>query len=353
MNDHQRGGPSGAAGEIQVLDHPTEPLPTPMGRSTRSHLRFIVRRLLLAPVILLGVALAVFVVIDFSPNDPARAALGFFADDDARARFAAEHGLDDPLPVRFVRFLGDLVHFDLGPSAVRPESVGELIALALPMTLQLLAISAVLAVIISLFLGTLAARAEGRWPDRIISFFAAIFQSSPQFWVGLLFIQLFAVGLGVLPSGGYQPLSAGFIYWFSSMVGPAVVLALPFSAQMTRIVRASMADELAKDYVRTAIGAGVPLRTVLWRNVLRNALITPITVLGVHLGAAISSAILVETVFNLPGMGSLLVSGVSQGDLGIVRGVAIVGAAAFVVINLLVDFSYLILNPRSAEASSR
>lgn len=330
--------------------------PSPPTRKERSQARLllglIAKRVILAPVVLLGVTLAVFVVIDLSPNDPARASLGVFADAEARARFAAEHGLNDPLPVRYLRFLGDLIHFRLGASVVRPESVGDLIRMALPVTVQLLVIATVIATVFSFILGTIAARMEGKWPDRVISFFAAVFQAAPPFWVGLLFVQLFAVSLHILPSGGYQPIQVGFTYWFSSIVGPAVVLALPFTAAMTRIFRASMADELAKDYVRTAVGAGVPWRVVVLRNVARNALITPITVLGMHVGALMSGAILVETVFNLPGMGSLLITAVNQGDLGVVRGVALVGAAAFVAVNLVVDIAYLFLNPKSAEATA-
>ncbi len=313
------------------------------------HVRFVLRRLLLAPLILLGVVFTVFVVVDLSPNDPARAALGVFADAEQRARFAAENGLDDPLPVRFVRFLGDLFQLRLGDSVVRAESVNELIRMALPITLQLMLLATVIAVTASLLLGIVAARHEGRPADRVISVVAAFFQAAPQFWIGLLFVQLFAVGLGMLPVGGYTPLSAGFSYWFSSLIGPAIVLALPFAAAMTRVIRASVADELAKDYVRTAVCAGLPTGTVLVTNVLRNALITPITVLGVYVGAMMSGAILVETVFTIPGMGTLLVTGVRQGDLGIVRGVAIVGAVSYVLVNVVIDLLYLVLNPRSAE----
>lgn len=331
------------------------PPTAPAGRKRNpAHLllRLILKRIVLAPVVLLGVTFAVFVVIDLSPNDPARASLGVFADAEAREQFAAEHGLNDPLVVRYFRFLGDIRHFHLGASVVRPESVGDLILMALPVTLQLLVISTVVATVFSFVLGTIAAWTEGKLPDRAISLFAAVFQAAPPFWVGLLFVQVFAVALRVLPSGGYQPLEVGFTYWFSSILGPSIVLSLPFTAAMTRIFRASMADELAKDYVRTAIGAGVAWPVVLLRNVGRNALVTPITVLGMHVGALMSGAILVETVFNLPGMGSLLITGVNQGDLGVVRGVALVGAAAFVAVNLLVDIAYLFLNPRSAEVTS-
>jgi peptide/nickel transport system permease protein len=329
--------------------------PTKNGRDSagRIILRMVVRRVILAPVILLGVALAVFVMIDLSHTDPAIAKLGLYADAQTRATFAAQHGLNDPLPVRFWRYLGDLVHFRLGDSLVRPEPVSQLIGDALPITMQLIVGSTVLAVLISAVLGTIAAVNDGRLADRIISNVAAIFQASPPFWVGLLFIELFAVSFRVLPPGGYVPLSSGFQYWFSSLIGPSAVLALPFAAAMTRLFRASMADELNRDYVRTAIGVGIPLPVVLGRNVLRNALITPITVLAVYVGALMSGAILVETVFNLPGMGTLLTQAVSQADLGVVRGVALVGATVFVLVNLMVDVAYVLLNPRGAEANLR
>ncbi|RBM13579.1 ABC transporter permease [Prauserella sp. PE36] len=228
--------------------------------------------------------------------------------------------------------------------------MAQLIGAALPVTLQLMLLATVISVVLSLALGVLAAQTDGRLVDRTIGGLAALFQAAPPFWVGLMFIQLFAVALGVLPSGGYVPIGDGVKYWFSSMIGPATVLALPFTAAMTRIVRASVADELAKDYVRTAKGAGIPWLTILMRNVLRNSLISPITVLGLYIGGLMSGAIVVESVFNLPGMGTLLVSGADQGDLGVVRGVAIVSAFVFVLVNLVVDVLYILLNPRAAEA---
>ncbi|MEN3284535.1 MAG: peptide/nickel transport system permease protein [Solirubrobacteraceae bacterium] len=327
--------------------------PSGRGRARTSTVRFILRRLALVPIIMLAVSLAVFVMIDLSPNDPAEAALGPFSTAEARAHFAAEHGLNDPFPVRYGRFLDDVVHLRLGDSAIHAASVRELMGQALPVTLQLVALATLIALVVSLLLGITAARMEGRAADRGISAIAALFQASPQFWVGLMFIQLFAVALGWLPSGGYIPMSAGFGTWFQSMIGPAIVLSLPFAAAMTRVLRAAVADELTKDYVRTAIGAGVPWRTVLVRNVLRNALITPITVLGVYVGALMSGTVLVEQVFNLPGLGSLLVSGVTESDLGVVRSVALFFAFSFVLINLLVDLAYLFLNPRAVEQGGR
>ncbi|WP_110340018.1 ABC transporter permease [Prauserella flavalba] len=314
--------------------------------------RFVARRIVTAPIVLFGVILLVFLIVDLSPNDPARASLGLFASEEARERFAAANGLDDPVWVRFWRFIVNLLHLDLGSSVVRPEPVAHLIGAAFPVTLQLMLLATVIAVFLSLLLGVLAAQTDGRLVDRTIGGLAALFQAAPPFWVGLMFIQLFAVALGVLPSGGYFPIGDGVRYWFSSIIGPATVLALPFTAAMTRIVRASVADELAKDYVRTAKGAGIPWSTIMVRNVLRNSLISPVTVLGLYIGGLMSGAIVVESVFNLPGMGTLLVSGADQGDLGVVRGVAIVSAFVFVLVNLVVDLFYILLNPRAAEAGA-
>ncbi|WP_026876817.1 ABC transporter permease [Jiangella gansuensis] len=311
----------------------------------------MLQRLLLAPVTLVGVTLAVFIMVDLSPNDPSFARLGMFASAETREQFAEEHGLDDPLLIRYWRFLLEVGRLDFGESVVRSETVGELISRALPISIQLMLLSVAMAAVLALVLGVLAAWMEGRATDRVISGLVAGIHAAPDFWVGLLLIQVFAVGLDVLPSGGFTPISYGFGPWLSSVIGPATVLALGTMAVLARIVRASMADELAKDYVVTARGGGVSWPVVLFRNVLRNALITPITVLGVIIGSLMSGAVLVETIFNIPGMGNLLITGVNQGDLGVVRGVTIVAAATFVVTNLIVDLLYLGLSPQSAEAS--
>lgn len=311
----------------------------------------VIRRLVLAPVIFLGVTFAVFVMVDLSPNDPSFARLGMFASPEMREQFAEENGLNDPLLLRYWRFLVDLAHLDFGQSVVRPESVGDLIGRAFPVSLQLMVFSIVLAVAGALVLGVLAAWREGRTADRIISAAIALLYAAPDFWVGLLFVQIFAVSLGVLPSGGYVPMSAGFDDWLRSMIGPASVLGLGIMAGLARVVRASVADELARDYVITARGGGLSWPVILFRNVLRNALITPLTVLGIIVGALMSGAVLIETIFNLPGLGTLLVTGVNQGDLGVVRGVAIIAAAAFVLSNLVVDLLHFALSPRTMEVS--
>jgi peptide/nickel transport system permease protein len=326
-------------------------------RKTNKRLRgasvpyFVLRRVAFVPAILLGAIFLVFVMVSLSRNDPAFAKLGPNATPEARAAFAATNGLNDSLLIRFWRFLVDLVHFRLGDSAVSQQSVGDMIDRAMPVTLQLVVMSSFVSVVLSLLLGALAAAHEGRTLDRAISSVAVVFQASPQFWIGALFVQLFAVSLKILPSSGYVSISQGLGSWFSAMIGPVIVLALPITGALTRVIRASMADELVKDYVRTAIGAGLPRIVVLANNVLRNALVAPITVLGLNIGALMSGALLVESIFNLPGIGSLLITGVNEGDLAVVRGVALIGALAFIGVNLIVDLLYIFLNPRSAEMS--
>jgi peptide/nickel transport system permease protein len=353
LRRHQASDPSQTASGFDLALHPAGPTRSGRRPTDNRIRRLIVQRLALAPVILLGVSFAVFVMIDLSPNDPAFAQLGQFADAESRARFARENGLDAPLLVRYGQFLVDLVQLDFGASAIRAEPVSTLIARALPLTIQLVGLSIAIAIVLSCIFGTLAAVTEGGWTDRVISGSMAMIQAAPSFWIGLIVIQLFAISLGVIPAGGYVRMSEGLAAWFQSIIGPAVVLALGIMAALTRIVRASLAEELAKDYVRTAVGAGLSRPRVLFRNVFPNALIAPITVLGIWIGALMSGAVLVEVVFNLPGMGNLLVTGVAQGDLGVVRAVAIVGAVAFVLSNLAVDLLYLAIKPRATEEAGR
>lgn len=311
---------------------------------------FVVRRLGTLPLVIIGVTFLVFVVVDLSPNDPAVAVLGWQADAEEREAFAALHGLDDPLLIRYARFLGDTAQLDLGDSPTRPESVAELVGNSLPVTMQLVLLASTMAIVAALVIGVWAACREGGPFDSFVRGVAALFQASPPFWVGVMAVQFFAVRLDWVPAGGYVPFSEGASEWFRTIIAPATVLALPVAAAMTRVMRSAMTEELEKDYVRTAVGAGVAWPEVVYRNVVRNALIAPVTVLGLYIGAMLSGTILIETVFNLPGLGRLLVQGVNEGDLAIVRAVALVGATGFVLINIAVDFLSRLLNPKSAEA---
>lgn len=308
-------------------------------------LRLGLQRLAMLPVMVLGVTLLVFVVMQFSPADPAFSALGEGASDEARQAYAEDHGLNDPLPVRYGRFLAGLLHGDLGNTAPPSQPVFDRITQAFPLTVQLTLLALALAVVIGGLLGVVGAVYRDRWPDQIARVFAVAGVALPSFWIGILLIQQFALNTSVLPSGGYINPADSFTGWLQTMALPAISGALPVAASLARLVRTSMVSELERDYVRTATGNGLP-RVVVLRAALRNALMTPLTVLGLRLAYLLGGAVVIETIFGLPGMGKLLLEGVTAGDTALVQGTVLTVAIAFLVVNLVVDLLYLLINPR-------
>ncbi|MGW4421043.1 ABC transporter permease [Streptosporangium sp. NPDC004631] len=308
-------------------------------------LRLAARRLVTLPLMLVGVTMLVFVVLRFSPNDPAYNALGDSASPEARAAYAAAHGLDDPLPLRYARFLGQLVQGDLGYTAPPAAPVVDRITTAFPLTMQLTLLSLVLAVTLALILGVVGALYRDRWPDQLTRVVSVAGVAIPSFWLGILLIQQFALGVELFPTGGYVNPADSPAGWLRSLTLPAIAVAVPVAASLTRLVRTSMVEELDRDYVRTATGNGLP-RWIVIRGALRNALITPLTVLGLRVGYLLSGAVVIETIFDLPGMGKLILDGVTNGDVALVQGSVLTIALAFLVVNLVVDLLYLVVNPR-------
>jgi peptide/nickel transport system permease protein len=310
-------------------------------------LRMLFGRILSLVPLLLGVPLFVFVVMRFSPTDPAMAAFdGANATDEQLEQFRRENGLLDPWPVQYARFVWNLAHGDFGTSLIGKQPVGDIIATALPLTVQLTVLALLIAVVLSLLLGVTSAVFRNRWPDQLIRVVSLAGVAAPAFWVALLLIQWLAVGAGLFPTSGYVSMNDSFSGWLNSMTLPAVALALPFAAQLTRIIRTSMVEELDKDYVRTARGGGLPPVVVLGRNVLRNALVNPLTVLGLRLGYLLGGTVVIETMFALPGMGQNMIQAVIDGDSAKVQGFVITIALGFVLVNLIVDVLYLVANPR-------
>lgn len=310
-------------------------------------IRLIGRRLLQLPFMVLGITLLVFVIMSFSPVDPAITALGEGASVEARQAWLQEHGYNDPLFVRYINFLVGLLHGDLGTFSARQLPVSDEIARALPITLQLTFFGLAIALVIAPLLGIVAAVYRDRWPDQLIRVFSIGFLSLPSFWLAILMIQLFTFQLRILPaSGELPPFGSDPAGWLARMVLPAVALAIPVAGQLSRVIRTSMVEELDRDYVRTALGAGLPRFVVVGRNVLRNALITPVTVLGLRIGYLIGGAIIIEIIFALPGMGTLILTGVTNNEPNLVQGVTLSVALAFVIINIVVDLLYVLINPR-------
>jgi peptide/nickel transport system permease protein len=310
-------------------------------------LRMLLGRVLSLVPLLLGVTLFVFVVMRFSPVDPALAAFdGANATDEQLEQFRRDNGLLDPWPVQYGRFVWNLLHGDFGVSVITKQSVGDTITTALPLTVQLTLMGVVIAIVLSLMLGITSAVFRDRWPDQVIRIVSLAGVAAPAFWIALLLVQWLAVGQGIFPSSGYVSPQDSFSGWLNSMTLPAIALAMPVAAQLTRVIRTSMVEELDKDYVRTARGGGLPPFVVVGRNVLRNALVTPLTVLGLRVGYLLGGAVVIETMFALPGLGQNMIQAVNDGDTSKVQGFVITIAIGFVLVNLIVDILYVIANPR-------
>ena len=313
-------------------------------------LRLIGRRLVALPIMILGVTLLVFLVMSLSPADPARLALGESASAEALEAYRERNGLNEPLLVRYLSFLAGMVRGDLGTTSGNTP-VTEVVAAAFPITLQLTFIGLAIAIVISLVLGVLAALYRDRLVDQVIRVLSIAALATPSFWLAILLIQW----LGTVP-GGWGAFPALILQWVpfaedparyaNNIFLPALALAVPVAGSLTRVVRTAMVEELDRDYVRTAIGSGIPRREVVARNVLRNALITPLTVLGLRVGYLMGGAVIIEIIFNIRAMGQLILDGVTRNDVFLVQGVTLVVAIAFIVVNIVVDLLYVLVNPR-------
>nr|WP_281392069.1 ABC transporter permease [Brachybacterium halotolerans] len=308
------------------------------------------RRLVSLPLMILGVTLLVFVVMSFSPSDPARLALGESASPAALAQYREANGLNDPLVIRYLRFLGGMLHGDLGTTSGNTP-VTDVVAKAFPITLQLTFLGLAFAIVLAAILGVLAALFRDRWPDQLIRVLSVAALATPSFWLAILLIQW----LGEVPGGwgAFPALVSQWVgpltdpaAWSHNVALPAIALGVPVAGSLTRVVRTAMVEELDRDYVRTAVGAGVPYPVVVARNVLRNALITPITVLGLRVGYLMGGAVIIEIIFNIQAMGQLILDGVKRNDVFLVQGVTLTVAIAFIVVNILVDLLYVLVNPR-------
>lgn len=264
-------------------------------------LRLIGRRLIALPIMIIGVTILVFFLMSLSPIDQAYSVLGENASEAQVIQYREEHGLNDPVLVQYGNFMVGLVQGDLGTYGANNASVSDRVAQALPVTLQLTFMGLIIAVVLATILGIVSAVYRDKWPDQVIRVFSIAAIATPSFWLAVLMILLFSSMLHVLPASGALPSFAQDpAGWLARMAMPAIALAIPVTGQLTRVIRTSMVEELDKDYVRTALGAGIPKGVVIGRNVLRNALITPVTVLGLRIGYLIGGAVVIEVIFNLP-----------------------------------------------------
>lgn len=310
-------------------------------------IRLLGRRIIALPFMAFGVIFLVYFLMSFSQYDPAVAALGENATPERLEQYRHEMGYDRPWWEQFISYIGGLFRGDLGTYGVSRDSVGARIADAFPITLQLTFIGLAIAIVLAVIFGVLAALYRDTWIDQVIRVFSIIAIATPSFWLGVLLIYFLQIRLGWLPgAGNLTPFFTDPVAYAERMAMPAFALGLPVAGQMTRIIRTSMVEELDKDYVKTAIGAGIPKGTVIARNVFRNALITPVTVLGMKIGYLMGGAIVIEVIFSLPGMGTVMFNGINSNQPMLVQGVVLVVALAFIVINIVVDLLYVLINPR-------
>ena len=309
-------------------------------------LSLVLKRLVAAIPVVLIVATVVFLLLRMAPGDPARVIAGDMASEETIAQIRTNLGLDRPLPVQYGIAMGSLVKGDLGTSIVSKQPVASLIAARIGPTAALALTSLLLTVLIAIPLGVLSAWWHRRTFDRVTMALTVLAFSVPAFVVGYVLILLFSVTLNWFPVQGYAPLADGVGRFLYQLVLPSLTLATVFVALITRITRASMLDVLGEDFVRTARAKGAPERYVLFRHALRNAAAPIVTVVGVAITTLISGVVVTETIFNIPGVGSLIVDAVLARDYPVVQGTILFFSFIYVFVNLAIDLIYVLLDPR-------
>jgi peptide/nickel transport system permease protein len=309
-------------------------------------LKYLLRRTAATIPVLLLVSLMSFAVIWLVPGDPAAAFLDSSASPEQVTRLRHELGLDQPLPVQMLEWYGRILSGDLGESILLRRSVGTALLERLPVTLSLAGLALILAVVFGIAAGILAAIRRGTLADQSIMTLALLGLSVPDFWLGLVLIVVFAVGLGWLPSGGFVPITQSVTGWLATMAMPAMTLALVQMGFIARMTRSAMLDVLHQDFMRTADAKGLSHRFVILRHGLPNAMMPILTVVGIIAGSLLGGAVVVEQVFSLPGVGRLIIGAIMSRDFPVIQGGLLFLAMIYLVINLAVDLLYAAIDPR-------
>jgi peptide/nickel transport system permease protein len=310
---------------------------------------YLGRRLLHSIWVLVVVVVAAFLVIRLIPGDPVVQMLGIQASEENIAAVEEDLGLDRPIPAQLAQFVGRAITGDLGTSIVKRAPVREVVFDRLPPTVYLLVYSTVIALAIAVPLGALSAVRRNRLPDHAIRLGSMVTFAMPQFWLGLMLILIFAVHLDLFPSGGYE---SGFLGVIHSLTLPSLTIALFLAPQLMRTLRSSLIEAIDSDYVEAARARGFSERRVVGKLAMRNALVPLISVLSINIGFLISGTVIVEAVFQLPGLGALLVQSVLTRDYPVIQGLVIVFGVMVIVVNILADLAYGVTDPRVRAAVS-
>jgi peptide/nickel transport system permease protein len=307
---------------------------------------YILRRLVMLVPVLIVVGVVVFGLVHLTPGDPAAVILGDRATPEDIARLRTQLGLNDPLPVQFVRWFGNVLRLDFGESIFLGEPVTQALLNRVQPTVLLTLYALSIQVLIGIPAGVFAAVRYNSPLDRALTVMAISGSAIPTFFLGILLILIFAVRLRWLPSGGYVPFGEDPAAHVKGMLLPAFALGFSAAGLVARLVRSSMLDVLREDYVRTAFAKGLPEQLVIVRHALRNALIPALTVIGISIGALLGGAVVTETVFTIPGMGRLVVQSIARRDYPVIQGAIIAIAMTYVLVNLVVDVLYVYIDPR-------
>lgn len=307
---------------------------------------YLAKRLAIAAITLALASVVVFAVLEIVPGDPARVMLGMNASEAQVGQLRQQMGLDGGPLQRYLHWTGNLLSLDFGRSYTYSVPVIDLIAERLAVSLPLALIALALSTAIAIPVGLYAASRRGKAGDAISMGAAQLGVAVPNFWFALLLVYLFAVWLRWLPAGGFPGWSAGIWPALKALILPALALALPQAAILARVTRSALVEVLSEDYIRTARAKGMPWRKVLWGHALRNALIPVVTIMGLQFAFLLAGTIIIENVFYLPGLGRLIFQAITQRDLIVVESVVMLLVATVIAVNLIVDLSYALIDPR-------
>ncbi|TIM16797.1 MAG: ABC transporter permease [Mesorhizobium sp.] len=307
---------------------------------------YILRRLVSTIAVMAMVGISMFLLLRLAPGDPAAMIAGEGATAEMIAGIRENLGLNDPMPAQFMRWMGDLLGGDFGTSIFAGRPVLELISQRLEPTLSLSILTLILSVTVGVSFGILAAWRSGGLVDRLLAAFSALGYSVPVFVIGYFFIYFFAIRTHWLPVQGYVLIDAGLGPWLEHLILPTVALSLAYIAFIARVTRASMLEVLSEDYMRTAAAKGASSYAMLFHHALKNAGVPILTVIGISFAYLIGGVVITETVFNIPGIGRLVVGAINNRDYPIIQGVVILTSGLYVLINLIVDLAYTLIDPR-------
>jgi peptide/nickel transport system permease protein len=309
-------------------------------------LSYILRRILSTLPVMAIVALLVFSLLYIAPGDPAAVIAGDQASPEDVERIRQSLGLDRPFLVQFGSWVWHILHFDLGTSIFTNLPVSSLIAQRIEPTLSLMVVTLIFTILIAVPVGVLAAWKAGSWVDRSIMAFAVFAFSLPVFVLGYLLAYVFALQFEWLPVQGYTPLAQGFWPWLKNLILPAVALGDVYIALIARITRASMLDVLQQDYIRTARAKGLGQYNILFVHALKNAAVPIVTVIGLGIALLIGGAVVTESVFAIPGLGRLTIDAILRRDYPVIQGIVLLFSFVYVLVNLMVDVAYTLVDPR-------